>query len=118
MQNFRKDGVAGLQRGLSLGITREICFNAVRIGLLQPMLGGVHSVFMAAGLADAGASPSAAERTAAGLACGALGGCVINPVEVLKTRFQAFGGLTGWPGRSRKSGPFSRSQSSPRFCKS
>jgi len=32
---------------------------------------------------------------ASGMLCGALGGCCINPVEVLKTRMQAQGGLTG-----------------------
>ena len=48
------------------------------------------------GWAEAGAPPSAAERMIAGLTCGALGGCCVNPVEVIKTRMQAFGGLTGF----------------------
>ena len=40
-QNWRSAGVRGLQRGLSLGITREVCFNAVRIGLYEPVLGAM-----------------------------------------------------------------------------
>ena len=96
MQNFRKDGIAGLQRGLSLGITREVCFNAIRIGLLEPMIEVVHTCSVSFGLVEATSAPTAPERLAAGLACGALGGCCVNPIEVLKTRFQAFGGLTGF----------------------
>lgn len=96
VQNFQKDGVRGLQRGLSLGIAREVCFNAVRIGLLEPVTQTVHSVAAMAGLADVGAPPGPSERLAAGLSCGALGGCCVNPIEVLKTRFQAFGGRTGF----------------------
>ena len=88
--------MAGLQRGLSLGITREVCFNAVRIGLLEPMLEAIHATASAAGLVDAASTPGPSERLAAGLSCGALGGCCVNPIEVLKTRFQAFGGLTGF----------------------
>ena len=95
-QNFRADGVVGLQRGLSLGITREVCFNAVRIGLLDTVTEAVHGAASAAGLAEADAPPGGSERLVSGLTCGALGGCCVNPIEVLKTRFQAFGGLTGF----------------------
>lgn len=95
-QNFKTDGVRGLQRGLSLGITREVCFNAVRIGLLEPVTEAVHVAAAACGIAEATAPPSSAERLMAGLTCGALGGCCVNPIEVLKTRFQARGGLTGY----------------------
>lgn len=95
-ENWKSDGIRGLQRGLSLGITREVCFNAVRIGLLDSVLDGVHSIVAQSGWAEAGAPPGPAERTLAGLTCGALGGCCVNPIEILKTRFQSFGGLTGF----------------------
>ena len=84
-QNWRSSGVRGLQRGLSLGITREVCFNAVRIGLYEPVLGAMVGE----------RAPSPRERMAAGFTCGALGGCCVNPIEVLKVRMQAQGGLTG-----------------------
>ena len=96
VQNFKADGVRGLQRGLSLGITREVCFNAVRIGLLEPVTDAVHAGASAGGLAEKAKAPGPSERLAAGLMCGALGGCCVNPIEILKTRFQAFGGLTGF----------------------
>lgn len=96
VSNWRSDGVRGLQRGLSLGITREVCFNAVRIGLLEPVTEGVHATAARLGLADEAAPPGPAERLGAGLTCGALGGCCVNPIEVIKTRMQAFGGLTGF----------------------
>tara|TARA_B110001452_G_scaffold172073_1_gene144124 strand:+ start:632 stop:1534 length:903 start_codon:yes stop_codon:yes gene_type:complete len=105
VQNFRSDGIRGLQRGLSLGITREICFNAVRIGLLDTVTDFVHATASALGVAEPSAPPGGSERLAAGLTCGALGGCCVNPIEVLKTRFQAFGGLTGF--QHAYSGPLS-----------
>jgi len=100
-QNFRAEGVRGLQRGLSLGITREVAFNAVRIGLLDTVVEKVHGSAAAVGLAAVGpdAPPGAGERLLSGLTCGALGGCCVNPIEVLKTRFQAHGGLSGFQHR-------------------
>ena len=98
-QNFRAEGMRGLQRGLSLGITREVAFNAVRIGLLDTVVEKVHASAAAAGLAAPDAPPGATERLLAGLTCGALGGCCVNPIEVLKTRFQAHGGLSGFQHR-------------------
>ena len=105
VQNFKTDGVRGLQRGLSLGITREVCFNAVRIGLLEPVTEGVHASAARLGWAQEEAPPGPAERLAAGLTCGALGGACCNPIEVLKTRMQAFGGLTGF--QHKYDGPIS-----------
>lgn len=104
-QNFKSDGIAGLQRGLSLGITREVCFNAVRIGLLDTVTAAVHDSAVKLGMAQESAPPGPAERLTAGLTCGALGGCCVNPVEVIKTRMQAFGGLTGF--QHSYSGPLS-----------
>mmetsp|Transcript_69568 Transcript_69568/g.155068 ORF Transcript_69568/g.155068 Transcript_69568/m.155068 type:complete len:299 (-) Transcript_69568:530-1426(-) len=88
-QNWRSEGVRGLQRGLGLGIIRETCFNAVRIGLYVPLMG------LVASRGGERRDPTPSERFGVGLACGALGGGCINPVEVLKTRMQAQGGLTG-----------------------
>mmetsp|Transcript_12376 Transcript_12376/g.31622 ORF Transcript_12376/g.31622 Transcript_12376/m.31622 type:complete len:309 (-) Transcript_12376:150-1076(-) len=95
-QNYQAEGIRGLQRGLSLGITREVCFNAIRIGMLEPITDVVHAVATTCGLTDKAKPPGPSERLAAGLTCGALGGCCVNPIEILKTRFQAFGGLTGF----------------------
>ena len=100
-QNFRAEGVRGLQRGLSLGITREVAFNAVRIGLLDTVVEKVHASAAAAGLTAPDAPPGGTERLLSGLTCGALGGCCVNPIEVLKTRFQAHGGLSGFQHRCR-----------------
>ena len=90
-QNLRSDGIRGLQRGLPLGITREVCFNAVRIGLYEPVLAVIVSVSGRGELSP----PTMQERMLAGFTCGALGGCCVNPIEVLKVRMQAQGGLTG-----------------------
>ena len=95
-KNYHSDGIGGLQRGLSVGIMREVCFNAVRIGLVEPVLDAVHAGAVATGMAKADAGPTGAERLVAGLTCGALGGCCVNPIEVVKTRMQAQGGQTGF----------------------
>ena len=110
-QNFRTGGLRGLQRGLSLGITREVAFNAVRIGLLETVTETVHTAAIGLGLAKADAPPSPTERLVSGLTCGALGGCCVNPVEVLKTRFQASGGLTGFQHQCAATATAARSSS-------
>ena len=90
-KNWRRGGVRGLQGGLTLGVAREFFFNGIRIGSFEPLVRGVH---VAVG-GDEGAPPSGAERLTGGLAAGALGGFLINPIDVAKTRAQALGGETG-----------------------
>jgi len=85
-QNYATDGVKGLQRGLQLGIVRELCFNAVRIGLVP----------VVTDMISGDRKPTGLERFAGGMTCGALGGCCVNPIEVLKIRMQSQGGLTGF----------------------
>jgi len=73
-----------------------VCFNAVRIGMLEPVTEAVHSAAASSGQCERACPPGPSERLAAGLVCGALGGCCVNPIEILKTRYQALGGLTGF----------------------
>ena len=76
----------GLQRGLSLGITREFFFNGARIGMYGPALDMVRSA-RGRGGPDA-PPPTPTERWQASLVCGALGAAIVNPLEVLKVRMQ------------------------------
>ena len=78
------------QGGLSLGITREFFFNGIRIGLFEPLLDGLQVA-----LGTYGAAPQPHEKMIAGFTAGALGGGLINPIDVAKTRRQALGGATG-----------------------
>lgn len=86
-KNFRSDGVRGLQRGLSLAITREFFFNGVRIGLAAPAL-GIHEKAR-------GRELTWYERFGTNMAVGGLGAAVVNPLEVIKVRMQIQGGATG-----------------------
>ena len=88
-KNWLRGGLAGVQSGIGLGVTREFFFNAIRIGLFEPITDTVHS------MSGSDGPITSSERLAAGLTAGALGGLLINPVDVCKTRFQALGGLTG-----------------------
>ena len=90
-KNARKEGLRGLQRGLSLGVTREFFFNGARIGLYEPTIDAVHGA-----VGSAGAPPSPTERWGSSLLCGALGAALVNPLEVLKVRMQVQGGSTGY----------------------
>ncbi|KAJ1463226.1 mitochondrial carrier domain-containing protein [Pelagophyceae sp. CCMP2097] len=97
-KTYAQDGLPGLQRGLALGVTREFFFNATRIGLSGPMVAAI----------AASEAPTRTDRLAAGLACGALGGCVVNPLEVLKIRAQSSGGRTGFQHDRRAVGVFAQ----------
>ena len=80
-QNWRRAGVRGLQGGLILGVFREFFFNGIRIGSFEPLVGFVHR---AKGGND-GVPVTGDERLAAGLTAGALGGFLINPIDVCKS---------------------------------
>ena len=77
--SWARGGARDLWRGVQFGVAREFVFNAARIGSFD---------FFKVLLADF-------PPILAGFCSGALGGCVANPVEVLKVRAQALGGLTG-----------------------
>lgn len=77
--SWARGGARDLWRGVQFGVAREFVFNSARIGSFD--------VFRVA-LADY-------PPLLAVFASGALGACVANPVEVLKVRAQALGGLTG-----------------------
>jgi len=75
--SWRRGGFRNLWRGVQFGVAREFFFNAARIGSFD---------FLKVGLGD---------PMLAGFCSGALGGFIANPLEVLKVRAQALGGLTG-----------------------
>ena len=91
-KNWRANGIRGLQAGLQLGIIREFFFNGIRLGCFEPLIDMVQNTTGSKGKAP----PSASEKLAAGLTAGALGGLLINPVDVLKTRAQISGGESGY----------------------
>ena len=90
---YRRDGVAGLQRGLGFVVVRESSKNAFRIGLFEPtvsLLGGLHSRARRRSSPSAAASstPPMSVRVAAGVFTGALSALLCNPLDLLKTRLQ------------------------------
>ena len=68
--SWARGGARDLWRGVQFGVAREFVFNAARIGSFD---------FFKVLLADF-------PPILAGFCSGALGGCVANPVEVLKVR--------------------------------
>jgi solute carrier family 25 protein 34/35 len=90
-KNWRANGLRGLQAGLLLGVTREFFFNGVRLGCFEPLVDAVQGAN-----GTAGQPPKPHERLAGGLTAGALGGLLINPIDVLKTRAQIAGAEAGY----------------------
>lgn len=89
--NWQTAGIKGLQRGLSYGILREFFFNGARIGCYEPVL---HQYQKFRSIDSS--SLSNYERFFLGQIVGAFAGAFVNPIEVLKVRSQAHGGLTGY----------------------
>lgn len=87
--NWQTAGIKGLQRGLSYGIMREFFFNGVRIGCYDPILHQYQNITKSQSLTNY-------ERFFIGQLVGAFAGAFVNPIEVLKVRNQALGGLTGY----------------------
>lgn len=82
----RREGLAGLQRGLGTAVIREFALNCVRVGFFEPVLLKLH---------DAADGPAPLhKRFAAGIITGCSGALVTNPLDLLKTRMQA-GGASG-----------------------
>ena len=94
--SWARGGARDLWRGVQFGVAREFVFNAARIGsfdFFKVLLADFPPIF-------------------AGFCSGALGGCVANPVEVLKVRAQALGGLTGHQHHKSDVGLFRRCDAS------
>lgn len=87
--NWETAGIRGLQRGLSYGIMREFFFNGARIGCYEPILHQYQKLKHNQTLSNY-------ERFFIGQIVGAFAGAFVNPIEVLKVRNQALGGLTGY----------------------
>ena len=87
-KTWNHSGIYGTQKGLSVAIAREFLFNMIRIGLYDPML-------LVFAMSKRDQQLSTFERFGAGVSVGALAGAVINPIEIIKTRVQVSGGLTG-----------------------
>ncbi len=90
---YAAEGVAGVQRGLTTAFYREAIQNVPRLGLNQPLL----SLFRDLLGTPAWEKDTFAARMVSGAICGAAGGFVSNPAEIVKARIQS--------GRADYSGP-------------
>lgn len=91
LSTLKKDGLRGLQRGLSAALMREAVFNGVRIGLYDPLLALASSQ-----RPHPTDPPSFGLKLMTGLGVGALASAVCNPLDILKVRLQSQGGKTGF----------------------
>ena len=82
---YRAEGVAGVQRGLTTAFYREAIQNVPRLGLNQPLL----ALFRGLLGTPAWEKDTLAARVLAGAVCGAAGGFVSNPAEIVKARIQS-----------------------------
>lgn len=76
------EGLAGLSRGLTASMLRELAYSSIRIGAYEP----IRAVL--SGNEDSKANPIVKWLSA--LLSGGLGSALANPTDLVKTRFQAW----------------------------
>ena len=82
---FASDGLAGVQRGLTIAFYREFVQSSVRLGLSKPVSGYIRKGF---NIAEGHPTPWYV-WVLSGAFTGGLGGFVSNPAEVIKARAQS-----------------------------
>lgn len=81
-QTWKKEGLFGLQRGLSAAVVRDGSKCFFRIGLFEPILAVVHK--------DKGPAPIW-KKFVAGASSGFISAIICNPLDLIKVRIQAAG---------------------------
>jgi len=82
---LRTEGVAGLYRGISASLVREMSYSGIRMGMYEPTknaLGGTDP-----------ANTSLSIKVAAGAITGSVGSVLANPFDLIKVRMQRPGEL-------------------------
>lgn len=80
---FREEGIRGLSKGLEPSILREITYSSIRIGGYEP----IRRVLSYDNENPQYTSPFI--KYLAALLCGSIGSALANPLDLIKTRFQA-----------------------------
>lgn len=78
---FREEKVAGLMRGVTPSIFRELVYSSVRIGAYEPIRYTLHE--------GTGSKSSPVLKFLSALCSGFVGAFIANPFDLIKTRFQA-----------------------------
>lgn len=78
---LREEGFAGLMRGVTPSIFRELTYSSVRIGAYEPIRFSLHEA--------TGSSSSPILKFLSALCSGFIGSYIANPFDLIKTRFQA-----------------------------
>ncbi|GAB5360349.1 hypothetical protein AAMO2058_000619900 [Amorphochlora amoebiformis] len=86
-KTYQTEGITGLQRGVKIGMVRDFSKCFFRIGLYDPLLFRLHP--------NLASKPPIAKKITAGATSGLVSALVCNPLDVLKTRVQASGGVSG-----------------------
>jgi len=108
---WSKHGMSGLQRGLSVAMLREFIFNVTRIGCSYCFqrinfstklnvhyvnVGCYDPILTAYMKTKTDKRVTTYEQFGVGLFVGGFAGAIVNPIEIIKTRMQVCGGLTGY----------------------
>jgi hypothetical protein len=78
---FREEKIAGLMRGVTPSIFRELSYSTIRIGAYEPIRYALHE--------GTGSKSSPILKFLAALCSGFAGAFIANPFDLIKTRFQA-----------------------------
>jgi hypothetical protein len=81
---FKEEGWYGLTKGMEASMLREISYSSIRIGAYEPLRGSFASL-----LGHDPKDTTPVVKFASALMSGAVGAALANPLDLIKTRFQA-----------------------------
>lgn len=95
---LREEGLAGWAKGLNASMVREVTYSSVRMGAYEPIRAMLTSLSQDEGVSRSTELNGANRQTptispfvkfTAALISGAVGSAIANPLDIVKTRFQA-----------------------------
>lgn len=95
MRIWREEGIAGWGKGVVPSMMREIVYSSVRMGAYEPIREAI-SNYLSSNTDSSSSSSSSSQATvspaikfSSALISGGVGSAIANPLDLIKTRFQA-----------------------------
>lgn len=90
---LKEEGLAGWAKGLTASMIREVTYSSVRMGAYEPIRASITSLFQEDRISAPNGhhvpTSSPVVKFTAALISGGVGSAIVNPLDLVKTRFQA-----------------------------